>query len=311
VKDPMTDRPAPSLIRDAVFENSFTAVYPSVSSTAFRPFALRHRSHSHHREARVAEEFLLNSRVRFDDREQHQSQQGFFIDAAGVMATLNGEEPDVEAAVPLPPGFTVELPVGETMLRRRSVQRYSGEPIDLTGLATVVRAGGGISAKGEVAHPRGGKTWLHLRFTPSGGALHATELHVAALRVGGLDRGMYRYDALSDRLLRVGGPDLVDGFLGTFATGDDITTITYDKAAAVLAFVGRPWRLIRKYGARGVRHLFIEAGQISQNVHLAATALGIGSVDCSSFYDDEAHAALGFDGSYTMLVHTMVLGDPA
>ncbi|MFI5776947.1 SagB/ThcOx family dehydrogenase [Nocardia sp. NPDC051570] len=249
--------------------------------------------------------------MRFDDRELHQSQQGFFTDAAGVMATLNGEDVDVENAVDLPGGFNLGLSTGEAMLRRRSVQRYSGEPIDLSAVATIVRAGGGISAKGQVQHLRGGTTWSHMRFTPSGGGLHATELYVAALNVRGLDRGMYRYDPLTDRLLEVASVDMVSAFMNSFATGDNIVTIDYDKASAVLVFIGRPWRLMRKYGARGVRHLFIEAGQISQNAHLAATALGVGSIDCSSVYDDEAHLALEIDGIYTMLVHTMVLGDPA
>jgi len=45
-------------------------------------------------------------------------------------------------------------------------------------------------------------------------------------------------------------------------------------------------------------------------VNLAAAALGIGSVDSSSFYDDEVHEALGFDGVFEALVHAQVLGVP-
>jgi SagB-type dehydrogenase family enzyme len=76
----------------------------------------------------------------------------------------------------------------------------------------------------------------------------------------------------------------------------------------LLLLVGRPWRSMRKYGARGMRHVFLEAGAMAEHVHLAATALGLGSVDCSSVYDDEAHEALGMDGLYEALLHVVVVG---
>jgi nitroreductase len=59
-----------------------------------------------------------------------------------------------------------------------------------------------------------------------------------------------------------------------------------------------------------MRHVFLEAGAIAEHVNLAAAALGIGSVDSSSFYDDEVHEALGIDGVFEALVHAQVLGVP-
>jgi hypothetical protein len=36
----------------------------------------------------------------------------------------------------------------------------------------------------------------------------------------------------------------------------------------------------------------------------------LGSVDCSSYYDDEIDEVLGLDGLYRMVLHTVVLGTP-
>jgi SagB-type dehydrogenase family enzyme len=84
--------------------------------------------------------------------------------------------------------------------------------------------------------------------------------------------------------------------------------ISVSRANAVFLLIGQPWKSMRKYGPRGLRLLFLEAGAISQNVHLATAALGLGSVDCASVYDDEAHEVLGLDGLHEVLLHVLILG---
>ena len=74
------------------------------------------------------------------------------------------------------------------------------------------------------------------------------------------------------------------------------------------ASMGAPWRSMRKYGARGMRFLFLEAGAIAQNLNLACAGLGLGSLDCASLYDDEVHEALGADGLYEALLHAVIVG---
>jgi nitroreductase len=54
----------------------------------------------------------------------------------------------------------------------------------------------------------------------------------------------------------------------------------------------------------------MEAGAIAQNANLAAVALGYGSVECASVYDDEMNEALGLDGVFRSYVHAVVVGYP-
>jgi SagB-type dehydrogenase family enzyme len=86
--------------------------------------------------------------------------------------------------------------------------------------------------------------------------------------------------------------------------------VTEREAAAICFLVARPWRSMRKYGDRGMRFVFLEAGAMAQNIALVAVALGLGSVDCGSFYDDEVHETLDIDGVYETLIHAVFLGTP-
>ena len=303
-------RPGPELTREAIFENSFRSVYGAARSTMLRPYGLRYRTQGHSGEVDCAEDFLTNSRIRRDNREFDLSVQGFFVDAIGVSASLVGEEPAPErTVVPLPQDFILGMSLDEAMTRRRSRRQYTGERISLADLAILLRCVGGVTGKGEVVHRRGGRTSVHFRFTPSSGALYPVEVRAVVLRGSGVDRGVYRYDPLTDRLLGMGDGDTVDALMETFCVGEDV--ISLSRAAVVLLLVARPWRTMRKYGPRGLRHTLLEAGQMAQNAHLATVALGMGSVDCSSIYEDEAHEVLDMDGRYEFIAHTVVIGNIA
>lgn len=304
-----THRPSPALTMDATYDNSFKNVYPWAQATGLRPYGLRHRAQSSLHEERIAEDFLVNSRIRRFDREFELSLQSFFFDAGAVMSSMVGNDPIVEEVqVPLPKGTPLRMEVGEAIQNRRSIRTFTGEMIHFDDLGTLARSSGGVTARGEIDHFRGGKTIAHLRTTPSAGGLYPIEIYVAALNIRGLKKGIYRYDPLQDSFLQTGDRERLDQLMVTFAGEDE--TITLSRAGAVFLLVGRPGRATRKYGARGLRHMFIEAGHMAQNIHLASVSLGIGSVDSSSIYEDEAHEVLRMDGIHETLVHTIVVGMP-
>ena len=51
-----------------------------------------------------------------------------------------------------------------------------------------------------------------------------------------------------------------------------------------------------RYGQRGHRCTFMEAGHISQNIYLEATSLGLGTVSIGAFYDRQVDTLMGVDG---------------
>lgn len=289
----------------AVYANSFRPLEPAVVSSGFRTHSLRYDG-LRDLPANVADEFLVNTRLRRRDVEFETSVGTYFTEVGTTVVSLLGQEgPRGSARIELPPSVPLRMELGEAIGRRRSVRTYSGEPIPLAYLATIARAACGVTG---VAHA-GGDVTIRLRSTPSAGGLYPIELHVAALRTADLPRATYYYDARRDCLWETGRDGKVGALLEAVAAPEEI--VTTSSASALLLLVARPWRSMRKYGPRGMRHVLHEAGAIAEHVNLAAVALGVGSVDCASFYDDEVHEALGVDGVYQALVHTIVLGMPA
>jgi SagB-type dehydrogenase family enzyme len=292
------------LILAAVYANSFRAVKPVLGATGFRSYAvvqddLRMAS----LESRVAEQFLVTSRLRRHDHEFEFSVGAFFTEPGVTMVAQAGLEPSPTDALALPTPIKLPLALDQAISRRRSVRSYTGEPLTMRYLATLMWSACGVTTRDHQGHGP------QLRATPSGGALYPVELWVAALRIESLPKGIYRYLPTGHKIAPICGADRLGLLLGSLAVEDDI--IMCSQAAALCLLVARPWRSMRKYGARGMRHVFLEAGAIAEQLSLAAVALGVGSVDCSSVYDDEAHEALGIDGIHETLIHSIVLGIPA
>ena len=294
----------PRLATDAVVANSLRPANPSIVSTGLRTHASRYDALRLVSGGRVAEEFLINSRLRRGDVEMGLSSLSYFTEQAVAMLSLLGrEERRGSHCVSLPKSVELPMNLGEVIRRRRSVRAYSGDAMPLVYLATIMRAACGIT---EHTAGRDDVPGLALRSTPSGGALYPLDLHIAALHVEDLPRGLYVYDPHRDELWQRGDEGGIHVLLEALALPGQVITET--QASAVCLVVGRPWRSMRKYGDRGMRYVFLEAGAMAEHITLAAVALGFGSVHCASFYDDEVHEGLEVDGLYEALIHSVVLG---
>ena len=58
-----------------------------------------------------------------------------------------------------------------------------------------------------------------------------------------------------------------------------------EDAPLTLVFTAQFSRTTGRYGQRGIRYVYMEAGHAAQNVHLQAEALGLGSVAVGAFDD--------------------------
>ena len=180
------------------------------------------------------------------------------------------------------------------MKERRSVRNYTREPLTLPQLSQLLYAAQGVTG------------FMHgqpLRSAPSAGALYPFEIYVLAHNVEGLERGIYHY-AVKDHQLEVA------------ATGDfrkQITRAALQQemlgeadVAIVLAAVFDRCR--HKYGERGYRYVYMEAGHISQNICLQAVSLGLGSVGVGAFLDAEVNKLIGADGSKEAAIYLHAVG---
>jgi len=123
------------------------------------------------------------------------------------------------------------------------------------------------------------------RTTPSAGATYPLELFV----VNG--DGLFRY--LLDRhcLEKLTEQDL-RAELASAAWGQGFI----EDAPLTLVFTAQFSRTTGRYGQRGIRYVYMEAGHAAQNVHLQAQVLGLGSVPVGAFDDASVSKALSLPG---------------
>lgn len=128
---------------------------------------------------------------------------------------------------------------------------------------------------------------------PSGGALHPLEAYVVALRVEGLEAGLYHYHA-DERALQPlpGVQDLAD-FVRLCTGGQRY----FAQAPVIVVMAARFARSFWKYRrhAKAYRALLLEAGHASQNFYLAATELGYGAFVTAAVNEADIEQAFGLD----------------
>lgn len=181
-----------------------------------------------------------------------------------------------------PPTFRSEISLEQTLATRRSVRRFSEDPLHREQIGRLLWAAQGVT------HSAGYRT------APSAGALYPLELFVVAGAVSDLPAGVYRYRPREHVLLKVAEGDR-RAALAAAALGQG----TVGRAPAILVFCAVYERIVGKYGERGERYAHMEAGHAAQNVHLQAVALGLGSVPVGAFREEGVRAAVGAEADET------------
>ena len=95
--------------------------------------------------------------------------------------------------------------------------------------------------------------------------------------------GIYHYDARAQLEKRHDGNHL--RVIADMTIGQDMIA----NCRFVLLLSATFSRTMWKYGQRGYRYVWMEAGHVGQNVYLCAAGLGIGAVAIGGFFDSELH----------------------
>ncbi|KPK25391.1 MAG: hypothetical protein AMJ61_12145 [Desulfobacterales bacterium SG8_35_2] len=169
-------------------------------------------------------------------------------------------KPDTEGTVPLE----------STLQKRRSVRYYKDSSISIKLISQLLWSAQGITNQ------------QGFRTAPSAGALYPLELYITAINVDGLETGIYKYSTADHTLMLTSQGDYSQKLLKAALWQDAIS-----QAPAVFVISGVEKKTTSKYGNRGVRYIYIEAGHAAQNLCLQAEALGLGSVTIGAFTDHE------------------------
>ncbi|MBX3745298.1 MAG: SagB/ThcOx family dehydrogenase [Verrucomicrobiae bacterium] len=257
----------------------------------------------------VAEEYLLNFRRSDADFGVAIGVNNFRLPVAVAAVAHRDLEEEDGGHIALPPYDTLRAPLGPVIRSRRSVRRYSGKSATLEELSTILYHGGGISGSMSVTNvpataSLGPTDRIDLRTAASGGGLYPVDFFVVALRVEGLAAGAYRYLPRHHALRRSGPPDALPPVASLAQFGE----IEADRAAFLIGYVYNQFENARKYGDAGLAYAFIEAGAMAAHVHLAGTALGMGTCDVGSFSKGRCERLFDADGLSRHLIHLTVVG---
>ena len=293
------------LVYSVLAKNAYHTCTPQIKSIGFRTASLHYSERQQLNN--LAEMFLVNSYLKRNDSEMGASISSYLTDDGMKMVSLTGQE-DLSAyhLVNLGNGAPLDISLDDAIARRRSVRDFTGDPLQLNCFATIVRAAAGVSAIAEVTMNAGETAQFNLRTVPSGGGLYPIDLYIAALNIKNIKPGIYRYQALEDKLIEIGNQKKLDELLKSFSGAIDM--VKSSNTSLIFLFVAKPWRSMRKYGNRGMRFVFQEVGGMVQNLHLAVAGLGLGSVDCASYFEDDVHRALNLDGVYQCVLHSTLIG---
>ncbi|MFH0812333.1 MAG: SagB/ThcOx family dehydrogenase [Pseudomonadota bacterium] len=186
------------------------------------------------------------------------------------------------------------MPLEEAIEKRRSVRNYSRKALSLAQLSQILFAAQGVT----------GTIYGHLiRSAPSAGALFPIEVYAVVNKVEGLSPGIYHYNVQEHALEMLNAGDyrnqITDAGLKQDMLGE--ANVTF-----VLSAIFDRTR--HKYGERGFRYIYMEAGHISQNIYLQAVSLGLASVSVGAFLDDKVNQLIGIDGRKEAVIYLHAVG---
>jgi SagB-type dehydrogenase family enzyme len=189
------------------------------------------------------------------------------------------------------------LPVWDVVRARRSLRRFRGPAMPLADLSQLLWA---IQGTTLVSHG------FAFRAAPSAGALYPLETYLAVHAIEGIEPGIYHYDPKGQALELLRPGDAREA-VAAAALDQDFTT----EANVVLIWTAVFGRTTRKYGQRGYRYVYLDAGHIGHAAALAAVGLGYGSCPIGALYDDEVNALVGADGVKESVVYMTAVGRPS
>ncbi|MFP4078354.1 MAG: SagB/ThcOx family dehydrogenase [Candidatus Izemoplasmataceae bacterium] len=184
----------------------------------------------------------------------------------------------------------------EALIGRKTHRTYAHKPITLDELTYALYMTQGVK---KVV-----KDKVTFRTVPSAGARHAFETILLVNNVDGLERGLYRYLALEHKLQRLEASlDITQKVRRACLKQPQI-----EEAGVVFLWIADTYRMTYRYGERGYRYIFLDAGHVAENLYLVAEQIGCGVCAIAAYDDDRLNTLLGLDGEAQFTAYVASLG---
>ena len=207
--------------------------------------------------------------------------------------------PDAEV-IRLPSRATERDAFFETLHARRTHRDFASGKVSVKNVSKLLHATWGV--QGYFDTKLFGR--LPYKTSPSGGARHPGEVYLMALRVDGLERGIYHYQAEHHRLARL--PGRATSLTARAYCADQRYVA---RAAALFIMTAVFARTMWKYGrARAYRAVLLDSGHLCQTFCLTATRLGLAPFSTAALKDSLIEKDLGLDGISESVLYVAGVG---
>lgn len=192
-----------------------------------------------------------------------------------------------------------EISLHKAIEQRRSVRKYSDAPLSMDDLSFILWSS--AWARDFRSNER---MEITLRNVPSAGARHPLETYLDIRRVEGIKPGLYYYHPIKHCLVLVDSSTAKATQIYEACMRQEMV----NTAAVNVILTAVPYRCAWRYGQRGYRYLYLDAGHVGQNLHLAAEAVGAGACMIGAYLDEAMNETLGLDGMDEFVIYIASIG---
>lgn len=183
----------------------------------------------------------------------------------------------------------------KSIIYRRSKREFKNKPLTAKDVSKILFYSAGITKKG--------KTWDYTaRAYPSAGARYPLELYPVILNVKDIPKGLYHYNVKTHSLELI----LEGNFKKQMLEYLDQDWI---KDSAMIVLISAIFNRTKvKYGERGYRYVFLDAGHLTENIYLISTSMKLGCCSIGGFLDNKLNNLIDIDGILESVIYVVVIG---
>ncbi len=189
-----------------------------------------------------------------------------------------------------------EVSVETAIDRRKSRRSYTEDAIKLEELSFLLWATQGL--RGKISAVR------NYRTVPSAGCRHALETYIAAFRVEGIPKAIYRYLPMSHQLIEVVKHENLEDLLTRAALDQSFA----GKSVVTFIWTTIPARTEWRYGRASYKVIAIDVGHVCQNLYLACESIGAGTCAIAAYDQEFADNILRIDGVEEFTIYMAPVG---
>jgi SagB-type dehydrogenase family enzyme len=180
---------------------------------------------------------------------------------------------------------------------RQSCRKFSDEPLSLEELAYLLWATQGIRkmfANGKVG----------FRTVPSAGCMHPFETYLAANNVNGLSKGIYRYQPVDHKLVKLFTVPSMSKKLANAALGQEFV----GNCAVTFIWSAVPYKMEWRYSIEAKKLVLLDAGHLCQNLYLACESINCGTCAIGAYHQKLFDKLCRLDGKDEFVVYVAPVG---